>query len=254
MALAPHFPDGLVFGQSDDGRNRRRVAAEVRDRGHQKRERARRMQDMRHHQLVSPVCDRAGNRHLRQIENKLDQFQLPRRLPIKLRQRAGQPNQQSFGQAEFQNAQQREQEVDRERSLNAGQAHLQRRRQQRRDQVASELDRIARLPMGESRRQSRHSSRQSHAGNKHTRANGTTPGHEQVLKFSTNCRDVSAQKACHSITYGFATANQCTYTRNGAHVAALHRCPENCGQLVPRPGQWDKAARCMSLQQRHLSH
>ena len=130
MRLAPHLRDGLIFRQSDDGRHRRRIAAEVGDRRDQQSERSWRVQNINHNQLVRAVRDRARNRHLRQVEYQLDQLHPPRRLPIELRQRAGQSDHQRLGQTQFQDSQQGEQEVDRERPFNAGQAYLQRRRQQ----------------------------------------------------------------------------------------------------------------------------
>ncbi len=113
ITIFPYLRNWFIFRQADDGRHRRRIAREVRYRRRQQRQRPGRMENVNRNQLVGAISCRARNCDLRQIEDQLYQLHLPRRLPVKLRQRTGQSNQQGFRQAQFQNSQQGEQEVHR---------------------------------------------------------------------------------------------------------------------------------------------
>ena len=98
VTIGPHFCEGLVFGYPDDHRHGCRVAAVMRDCGHEKREWSHGMENVNDDQLISAVCDSAGDGYLRDVENELDRLQLARRPPIKLRERARKSDQQGFRQ------------------------------------------------------------------------------------------------------------------------------------------------------------
>ena len=174
ITLGPNLRHWLIFRQPNDGRHRRGIAGEVGDRRHQKGKRS--GTHVERNQFVSPVSGPAAHRYLRQIENELHQLQPPRRPPVKLRQSAHQPEQQRLRKTHFQNADQREQKIYRQRPFNAGQAYLQGRRQNHCHQIADEFNGIGRVPE-EKRSGEADEGHSRHTGNISTYGNLSSPRH-----------------------------------------------------------------------------
>ena len=147
VALRPDLAARFALSQSNYDGDRQRVGEEKDQGRHHQQDRFARS-EAGGQPVITQVGERAGvGHHAGYVEQDFDGVESFACLPDALHQACGAANQQRLRQAQFQHAQQNEQEIHRHGAVDAGQLHFQSRGQDGYGQVAEESHQILRLPM-----------------------------------------------------------------------------------------------------------